>query len=93
MSERGLFSVVVLTYNQEDLIVDCLQSILSQTYPKIELIVSDDASQDTTLRRVEHWLEKANHRFQRVGILSSSVNKGIPSNYNRLVETYCRFLP
>ena len=82
----NLFSVVVVTYNQEKFVIDTLQSVLNQTYPAIELIVSDDASKDRTLRLVENWIQKHRDRFQRVEILSSPTNQGVPANYNRGVK-------
>lgn len=83
MCEKDLFSVVVLTYNQENLVFECLQSVLEQDYPHIELIVSDDASKDNTLKVVKDWVENNKNRFHRTEIISSSTNQGIPSNYNR----------
>ncbi|MBE9582301.1 MAG: glycosyltransferase [Proteobacteria bacterium] len=43
-----LVSVIVPTFNCRDFIVQALQSILNQTYPKIEVIVIDDGSTDDT---------------------------------------------
>ena len=42
-------SVVVCTYNGERFLAQQLQSILDQTYPPDEIIVSDDGSSDSTL--------------------------------------------
>ena len=39
-----LVSVVVLAYRSADTIIETLESIKKQTYPKIELIVTDDCS-------------------------------------------------
>lgn len=83
MFEKDLFSVIVLTYNQEDLVTECLQSVLEQTYTNIELIISDDASKDNTLKVVEHWAEKNRKRFRNIHIVTSTSNKGIPANHNR----------
>lgn len=41
---RGLISAIVVHYNNGDLIYETLDSILTQDYPEIELIVSDDKS-------------------------------------------------
>lgn len=56
MTDRGasggqdppLVSVVVPAYDVEDYVAECLDSILAQTYPRIEIIVLDDASTDDT---------------------------------------------
>lgn len=42
------FSFVVIAYNDERYIKDCLRSIQSQTYRDIEIIVVDDCSSDNT---------------------------------------------
>ena len=47
-----LVSVIIPTFNEEDTIGDCLESILHQTYKDIELIVVDDGSSDKTLKIV-----------------------------------------
>ena len=42
----GLVSVIVTCYNHEKYIEQCLKSVLSQTYPEIELLVINDGSTD-----------------------------------------------
>ncbi len=46
----GLVSVVIVTFHSEKTIRECLDSILSQTYPDFEILVVDNASGDATLR-------------------------------------------
>lgn len=43
-----LFSIVIPTYNRADLIMETIESVLSQTYPNFEVIVVDNCSTDNT---------------------------------------------
>ncbi len=48
VGEPGLVSIVLPAYNGAALIRECIDSVLSQTYPQLELIVVDDGSTDET---------------------------------------------
>jgi len=41
-------SVIIHTYNEEDVIGVCLESLSRQTYKDLEIIVVDDGSADKT---------------------------------------------
>lgn len=45
-------SVVIPAYNMETLVGHCLQTVLTQTYKDMEVIVVDDGSTDTTAQRI-----------------------------------------
>lgn len=45
---NGLVSIVVPVYNVENYIERCVQSIMTQTYSMIEVILVDDGSTDSS---------------------------------------------
>lgn len=49
MNKYPKISACIVTYNQEDLITQCLDGVLIQNYPgEIEIVLSDDCSTDRT---------------------------------------------
>ncbi len=81
-----LVSIRVLTYNSEEYITSTLDSVCEQTYNNIELVVSDDCSNDNTVSIVEKWLEQHQKRFTKVVLLTSPVNTGVSANSKRSLE-------
>lgn len=51
-------SIIIPAYNIDKWIDKCLQSVLSQTYENIEVIIIDDGSNDDTLKKCQEWQEK-----------------------------------
>ena len=54
---QPLISVVMPVYNRKDVVMNAIDSVLSQTYENFELIVVDDASTDGTtelLKEIDH---------------------------------------
>ena len=51
-----MVSVVVIGYNINQYIEECLESVINQTYENIEIIFVDDGSKDDTLRLAENKL-------------------------------------
>ena len=57
MSQK-LVSVVVPIYNVEEYLPDCLDSILAQTYTKLQIILVDDGSKDGSGEICDSYAEK-----------------------------------
>ena len=87
--EFPLVSVPVVTYNSAKTIIETLESIKAQTYPNIELIISDDCSKDNTVAICREWLEKNKERFTRDKLLTVEKNTGVAENLNR-AEAACQ---
>lgn len=56
--KRKLVSIIVPMLNMEFYIKKCLDSLVSQTYDNIEIIVVDNASTDRSVRIVEDYIKK-----------------------------------
>ena len=78
-----LVSVVVLAYRSADTIIETLESIKKQTYPQIELIVTDDCSPDNTVEVVESWMRDNKGCLSDMKLVTTKKNTGLPSNINR----------
>lgn len=50
-----LVSVICLCYNHERFLLEALESVRNQTYPKVEMIVIDDASTDGSARLLQQY--------------------------------------
>lgn len=50
-----LVSAIVPTYNSQNTIINCIDSILNQTYTNIEIIIVDDGSTDNTVKLINEF--------------------------------------
>ena len=51
-------SVIIPAFNNSDLTIKCLNSIISQSYQNIEIIVVDSCSSDNTLKILNKYKNK-----------------------------------
>ena len=79
-----LVSITTVTYNSEKTLARTIESVLGQTYDKIEYLIIDGLSQDKTLEVAESYREKFAARGFAYTILSEAdkgmydaINKGI----------------
>lgn len=51
-----LVSVIVICHNHGDYVFEALNSVLSQEYPSLEMIIVDNGSQDGSIDKIKTWL-------------------------------------
>ena len=83
MDNKILVSVNVVTYNSSKTVLETLESIKSQTYERIELIVTDDHSKDDTVHVCQKWIDENQNRFLSAKLVTSDTNTGVACNANR----------
>lgn len=83
INKSPIVSVVVITYNSSDFVIETLDSIYKQTYKNIELIISDDCSNDETITLCNQWVNEHKNRFIRTEVIESNTNTGVAANCNR----------
>lgn len=84
-ASSNLCSVVILSYRNLDGIYDTLDSIFIQTYPAIEVVISDDGTSEfeTEKNRLEqHINDNARDNITNVVIRHASQNQGTVKNIN-----------
>lgn len=81
-----LVSVVIPNYNGKHLLDDCLGSLLSQTHPKVEIVVVDNASSDGSVEYVRDTYPTVRTLRNRENLgFGAAVNQGIRATSGELV--------
>ncbi|VXD21542.1 Glycosyl transferase, family 2 (fragment) [Planktothrix serta PCC 8927] len=73
-------TVIIPTYNQEQYIVEAIDSVLTQTYQDFEIIITNDGSSDQTLQRIQ---EKSDPRIR---YFSFDQNQGVSIAANHCIR-------
>ena len=56
MNNYPLVSIIACCYNHEKFVEETLDGIISQTYENIELIIIDDFSTDSSVKKINNWI-------------------------------------
>lgn len=72
-------SVVMPTYNREELLPRAIESILNQTYEDFEFIIVDDGSTDNSVALIQSYQKQD----KRIRLVQNEKNKGISYSRNR----------
>jgi hypothetical protein len=82
MQNNPLVTVICICYNQEDFVIECLNSVINQSYRNIELIIIDDCSTDTSKKTIFSWLEK----HPEIPFITNETNLGITKSFNKALQ-------
>ncbi len=77
-----LVSILIPTYNGEEFLAKAIESALNQTYPNLEIIISDDGSTDATVKIAESFQHQSSIPYR---ILTHS-NYGLVKNLNFCIQ-------
>lgn len=81
-SKEPLVSIALCTYNGALYINEQLNSILSQTYQNLEIIIVDDCSTDRTFQMLEEFQKKDS----RIQLFKNDKNLGFNLNFNKALS-------
>lgn len=81
--ELPLVTIGAINYNNTSYVLETLNSILAQTYDRIELIVIDDASTDDSLFKIKEWLVKYPHPHK---LIVHAQNQGVHRAYESVIK-------
>ena len=81
MHHSDLISVVISAYNHERYVQETIQSVIDQSYPRLELIITNDGSSDRTHEKIEAMLSLCEESLARVEYVNKS-NEGVVRSLN-----------
>jgi glycosyltransferase involved in cell wall biosynthesis len=71
-----MVSVIVPAYNMAEYTVGTVESLLAQTYPRVEIIVVDDGSRDDTGSSLQQFADRITYVYQENRGACSARNRG-----------------
>lgn len=86
-AEAKLFTVIVLLYNNVQYIKECLDSILIQKYPNIEIVVVDDGSKCFDQESIQKYIEEhKKSNVSRILVYQNDYNFGTVKSANGAIR-------
>ena len=82
MQDNPLVTVICLCYNHSKFVVECLESVINQSYKNIELIIVDDCSNDNSVAVINQWLID----FPEIKFIVNKTNLGNTKSFNKVVK-------
>ncbi|MEB3277324.1 MAG: glycosyltransferase [Lyngbya sp.] len=91
-SQLPLVSLIIPTYNGETFLTEALNSAISQTYPHLEIILSDDGSTDKTLEIAQTFQQKTAIPFHIIPHRNYGLVENLNFSISQANGKYIKFL-
>jgi glycosyltransferase involved in cell wall biosynthesis len=85
MSSQPMVSIALASLNGGRFIAEQLDSLVNQTYPNLEIIISDDGSEDDTLGILESYALQ----YPFISIVTNDGEHGVARNFENALK-YCK---
>lgn len=84
---NDLISVIILTYKHGEYLFETIDSVLSQNYPHIEIVIAEDGDSSFDREAVESYLDKnAGLNIKNVVFSINKENMGTVKNINNAIK-------
>jgi GT2 family glycosyltransferase len=80
--EMPLVSIIIVSYNGGDFLLNCLNSVLKTDYPNYEIIVVDNGSTDGSIEIIKQ-------KFKKIKIIENGKNLGFSIGNNIGIRSSC----
>jgi hypothetical protein len=80
--ETAEVTIIIPLFNYQIFITDALESVKAQSLEKIDLVVVDDKSTDSSASVALAWLKSNTQRFNRVVLMQNEKNSGLGQSRN-----------
>jgi teichuronic acid biosynthesis glycosyltransferase TuaG len=78
--EENLVSIILPVYNGQNYLVKSISSILKQTHQQFEILISDDNSQDNSIKVIKKF------KNEKITLLENNDNVGLAKNRKKLLN-------
>ena len=86
-SQEAIFTMGIASYNNYRYLKEAVDSVLSQTYPNIEIIISNDGSPDFDEEEIAEYIDKKKaDNITNISIYNHKENMGTVRNINYICE-------